>query len=409
MIKIIDSPTSSGKTSYLINKMNNSISDEHFIFVTPFISEIERVISQCSNRRFSQPTNNNKQGSKLYSLKQLIKQGRDIATTHTLFSMADQELIVLIKTKGYTLILDEVMDVVEQYEISKHDINILFEQKLIEVDEEYDKVIWKDDNYYGDFNHIKNLCYNEALYYINESFVLWSFPVNIFECFTNIFISTFMFSVQIQKYYYDYFNLEYEYYHIEKIDNEYTLVKTISFNYEKPFREQAKQLITIIDNPKLNAIGDYYKTSKGIKKSALSKTWYINNPESLKILNRNLYNFFTNCCTETKSNVNIWTTFKDYKSKLKGRGYTKGFVPCNCRATNDYMHTVNCAYMINRYLNPFYQKFFDKRGIEIDEDGYALSELIQWVWRSRLRQNQSINLYIPSQRMRELLIDYLKK
>ena len=45
--------------------------------------------------------------------------------------------------------------------------------------------------------------------------------------------------------------------------------------------------------------------------------------------------------------------------------------------------------------------------IEIDEDGFALSELLQWIWRSQIRQGKPIILYIPSKRMRELLEDFL--
>jgi len=36
-----------------------------------------------------------------------------------------------------------------------------------------------------------------------------------------------------------------------------------------------------------------------------------------------------------------------------------------------------------------------------------LSELIQWVWRSAIRDGNSINIYIPSSRMRNLFIEWL--
>lgn len=37
---------------------------------------------------------------------------------------------------------------------------------------------------------------------------------------------------------------------------------------------------------------------------------------------------------------------------------------------------------------------------------YALSEMIQWIFRSRIRNNESINIYIPSSRMRNLLQNF---
>jgi hypothetical protein len=103
----------------------------------------------------------------------------------------------------------------------------------------------------------------------------------------------------------------------------------------------------------------------------------------------------------------MWTTLSDVKKKLKGKGYTKGFVPLNARATNTYKHKKNLAYVYNRYLNPINKGFFIKKGITIDEDLYALSDLIQWIFRSAIREGNSINIYLPSERMRKLLRDYL--
>ena len=47
--------------------------------------------------------------------------------------------------------------------------------------------------------------------------------------------------------------------------------------------------------------------------------------------------------------------------------------------------------------------------VELDEDAYALSEMLQLIWRSRIRKGESINVYIPSRRMRELFEDWLKE
>ena len=67
----------------------------------------------------------------------------------------------------------------------------------------------------------------------------------------------------------------------------------------------------------------------------------------------------------------MWTTFKDYRSKCKGNSYsgkniktkngrTKNtcFVPLNARATNEYRHKKNLAYIVNRFNNPLLIKFF---------------------------------------------------
>ena len=94
--------------------------------------------------------------------------------------------------------------------------------------------------------------------------------------------------------------------------------------------------------------------------------------------------------------------------KLKGKGYANGFVSCNCRATNDYSNARYLAYCLNVYPHVGVSQFFEQHGIEIDADSYALSEMIQWIWRSNIRAGGEIWLYIPSKRMRTLFDIWLK-
>lgn len=103
----------------------------------------------------------------------------------------------------------------------------------------------------------------------------------------------------------------------------------------------------------------------------------------------------------------MWTTFKQYRDIVKGKGYTKGFLPINARATNNYADRSVVAYIANRYMDPFVKKFFTGHGITVDEDAFALSEMIQFIWRSAIRNGEPITVYIPSRRMRELLINWL--
>jgi len=43
------------------------------------------------------------------------------------------------------------------------------------------------------------------------------------------------------------------------------------------------------------------------------------------------------------------------------------------------------------------------RGVrsQLDEELYALSELVQWMFRSAIREKKDVHLYLPSYRMRE--------
>ena len=104
----------------------------------------------------------------------------------------------------------------------------------------------------------------------------------------------------------------------------------------------------------------------------------------------------------------LWTTFKGRKGKIQGKGYSSSFLPCNSRATNDYKDRHNLAYTVNRYVNPMIERYFRQHGGQVDQNKYALCEMIQWIWRSAIREGEEIYIYIPSSRMRNLLIEWLK-
>lgn len=51
-----------------------------------------------------------------------------------------------------------------------------------------------------------------------------------------------------------------------------------------------------------------------------------------------------------------------------------------------------------------------KRYVSMDDEQenlWALSEMLQWIWRSAIRNGQKITVYIPSKRMRKLLLQWL--
>ena len=55
------------------------------------------------------------------------------------------------------------------------------------------------------------------------------------------------------------------------------------------------------------------------------------------------------------------------------------------------------------YAHPMVEHYFNQHGFSIDVNKYALSEMIQWIWRSAIRDGEDIYIYIPSKRMREVL------
>ena len=232
--------------------------------------------------------------------------------------------------------------------------------------------------------------------------LIWIFPAVIFNYFSDVYVMTYLFDCQPLRYYFEMNGLDYTKYRIadgKLVEHEDYADDTIKY----------RNLINIYQGNK-NDIGNEGKTGQK-KQTCLCANWYKRaNEEQLKRLKDNLYGYFFNDLNRSQSDLNLWTCFKDYKPKLEGKGYIKGFLACNARATNDYRHKTAIAYPINVYMNPIIINFFKAQEITIEksqQEEYALSEMLQWLWRSAIREDKPINLYIPSCRMRGILKKWL--
>ena len=399
-VRIVDELMGRGKTSSAIRFINESKEDEKFLFITPYLKEVERIKTSCPAKRFKEPCF--LKGRKLEGIKDLINRGENIVSTHALFQKFDLEVIDLCRAKNYTLIMDEVTDVVEKYEISKTDFEML-KEKFISVDESTGllKWIYPDENYWGKFSEEKRLCELNSLAVYGGSIMMWLFPIEVFNAFRKIIIMTYMFDAQIQRYYYDYYKLPYKYMYVTGNSRD-TYRFTNDISKRSPEDYNFKKLIHILEDEKLNLIGD--------REFDVSKSWYDRNKNNASItqLKNNIVNFFIHKRQSRTAN-NLWTTFKDYKSLLNGNGYGRGYVPLNMRASNKYANKDSVVYPVNRYIDPGIKNFFLKHNVDVDEDGYALSEMLQFIWRSAIRNGREIWVYIPSIRMRNLLKKWIRE
>ena len=102
----------------------------------------------------------------------------------------------------------------------------------------------------------------------------------------------------------------------------------------------------------------------------------------------------------------MWTSFDDTRTYIANGKYGKQFLAFNYKATNDWIGVHHLAFLLNVYMNPMIKRALNSKGLEIDksvDEQYAISTLIQWVFRSSARVGEPIKLYLPSSRMRNLL------
>ena len=394
-VTVIDSVMGSGKTSWAIAHMNAAPADKRFIFITPFLDEIKRVKAGVTSRQFTEPDNDNAEGRKLYDLKRLIDREADICATHSLFRMADDELTELLTDAGYTLILDEAMSVVEKVGIGAQDVKLLISTESIRI--ENGRVIWLFTEYSDErFSDIKRLAKAGNLFFYRDEFLVWTFPPKVFQAFDEVYTMTYLFDGQLQRYYFDLHGIAYEYRAVRQVDGIYALTE-----YDKR-AERRENLIQLIDihEGKLN---DVAKT-----RTALSKGW-LNRADTttLKTIKDNLYTFLRNHCKAKSSDI-LWATLKDYRNTIKGKGFSDSFLAVNARATNEYADRWALAYVYNKFMNQNEKVFFQENDVRVNEDALAVSDLLQWIWRSRIRRGQEVKLYLPSKRMRGLLDKWSK-
>lgn len=397
-VNVVDAIMGAGKTSAAINYINKNKDDYKFIYITPYLEEVKRIEKACS---FSQPVKYTDNTPKIVDLKNLLNKGKNIITTHSMFHLFDDEVIDLCYSQGYVLFMDEVTDVVDPYPLRKSDLETLLD-KYVTVDG-YGKVKWTGPTDTDKFATEKRLCDLGCLMMYSDIAMLWMFPVKIFKAFRETYILTYLFDAQPQKYYYDYHGIKYRSIYITGDS-----VDTYSFTDEYQTyisKYDYRLLINILEDERLNEIGDPV--------TAFSKTWYERNKNNVIMdkVKKNLNNYFRNkqvlyrdgCYVPSSSKNNLWTTFSDYRTLLSGKGYSKGYISSNLRATNQYRDRTVVAYMVNKYFNPVIKNFFVSKGIEVDEDLYAVSEMVQLIWRSGIRDGERITVYVPSSRMRALL------
>ena len=82
------------------------------------------------------------------------------------------------------------------------------------------------------------------------------------------------------------------------------------------------------------------------------------------------------------------------------------WLPNTTRGTNDYAHCSHLIYLYDQHPHPFITRWLGDSSKEF-ADAYALTELIQWVWRSRVRRGEPVTVYLPSIRMRRLFEEWL--
>lgn len=417
VVEVVDSIMGAGKSTECFNWINKNPSDK-YIYVSPMLSEVSkdgRIHREVLGTEFISPDVDEDNKTKIEHLTKLLDSGCNIACTHALYLSMTNEHFKTIEKHGYILLLDEEIEVIKTYGVySTSDIKYLIDKKEITVDEKDGAITWIGEHEsVEDFDHkyfkLKNLCDKKSVYLNNgmtakKNVLVSHIPIKLLTSAKRVIVITYMFEGSV-------------------LDC-FLKLKGI----------KTKPCVDIVPKKKLTP--KYYRDlitlvppNKKIVDLQMSNTWWKNLKESDKKSVASISNFIKNTAKAygIKSNEIIWTCPKDnaYKKsenskaiklnptgyvqyKTEDKEYVHNWLSVHTRATNDYDDKIMVAHCYNRYpLQPI-KVYLQSCGFPIDEKRYAVSSLLQFVWRSRIRKEQPIILLIASQRMCELFCAWLK-
>lgn len=330
-VTVVDSVMGSGKTTAAINYINDLPDDQHFIFVTPYLTEVTRIL-ESSVKKIYEPYKI--EGRKLLGFKNLLLEKKNVVTTHALFGMMDDEHLFLLKEGNYICFIDEALNCISHYipEDSKKPLNSFDAKYLAEtlcVKGSNHILKWNAPSYFnGRFDEEKRLVDASRLIYSNDGSILQIFPFSFLKAFKKVFVLTYLFEGSMMASCFKYFGIDYEYSYITG-DSLETLTFTKDKSLMRDLGIDYRKLIHILENPKLNEIGD--------DRYSLTVNWYENRATDKEIeqLGKNMRNVFTNVF-DAKQSQCLWTTFSAYEGDVSRGRYGKCFAPINARASNEW-------------------------------------------------------------------------
>lgn len=449
MIRVVDAIMGSGKTEAAIAFINQNPQGP-YLYITPYLSEAQRVKVSCPEAYMVTPkpgVSTYKDGMKNKSshLYELLQNKRNVVTTHAMFLKRPHEIIELVKDGGYTVIIDQALDVFTKQKVSSADIQIMKDAGHLEQGK--DQSMHRTDKPYegGRLSPVFEIAgANDILRTVVESrdkktsIYFWASSCHAIAEAKQVYILTYMFPYQDLRYYCDVHHIEYEYIGVRQTKAGAYQFCSLKDSTIPEYVNHLKELITIFADDASDKDSRYFNNycydgrSGKQPENFLSSTFCQKRHDILKTDMRDrLIRYF---CTRFKtmpSSVKAWAAYqnagdddfayddnysnvsangraKGARQCLSHQSYRKHFIPFNMRASNAYSKKTILAYVVNVYPHPTKVNYIQSQGVEYNQDGYALSVMVQWIWRSAIRNGQPITIWVPSVRMRRILKEWLE-
>jgi len=416
----------------------NEHPEGRYIYIAPFLDRDGRIHKECPELNFVEPevhpvkleiiaddndeiSDGYRNCTKYEDFIRLLRLGANISSTHQLFTRYTDEACNLFHEYGYTLIIDECLDTFIMERISSGDLEIMLSAGAIEL--AGDTIVAAPGGSQMLYNSRALREYglrlqNHQLHIVKHSsggdrpvsYGMWSLNKRALDSFKDVYLLTYRFETTDMAYYFAIENVDYQFIGVDCDDNGFHF--SAAGGYIPAYTSKLPERIHIIENDRLNDIGDEW--------NALNVSWYKDASRfDPGLLNNNLRTF-----TERRGVPNgpplqkdgldattrrLLTTYKSWRSKITQWQWKGVWVPYTQKGINSMRNRDVLAWLVNLYQNGTKRSFISRHGVKYDEEGFALSNMIQWVWRSAIRDGDEIWLYVPSRRMRTLFTAWMNE
>lgn len=415
-IELFEGIMGSGKTTAILEYMKEN-PGKRFLYITPLLSEAETRVANTDGLDVSIPQVSAEHKTKSDHTLALLTEGKNISTTHALYEHLTVKHLSLIKEQDYIVVIDEQLPMLKAYkDLSTKDIKGLMDNKLIDI---VDGIVkWTGEAPLEKYSSFKHRCDLERLHTTQRSeyMVTEQLPIRLITSANRVILCTYMF----------YGNVLERFLSMHQI----TFTPFVDKQLRHVDKEAIRNLITLVGS----------KTQlKKVKDFNLSYGWYATaKPEDLKEIAKVITSIGKSCGAK-KADL-CWSVPKLYtlngKKTIKPLCYPANtpksaseedeslvevdsmdgiqqlcavqddadsgcYLPCSSIATNLYKNRTTMIHCINRWPNTVVKAYMQEKGFPLNDDVFALSELVQWVWRSAIREGKPINLCIVSERMRK--------
>lgn len=408
LVTIVDYPCGLGKTNTLLSILKEK-SELKVLVVVQTLSESDRIVSSLPKGRIYAPE---KQGpnysSKTEQLEQFAHQGVSIVITHRLYEKAGK-IAIHGGFGGYQVIIDEVPNTVSVIKSSLDAVS--FKEFYVNTGyfsiEKDGHVLATPDGAKEELR-LKNALdetlirkiKSRMIYYDGKKNFIEVIPTALFTHTKKLTVLTFLSEGALFLRF------------LRKCGIEYKVLRSINAN--KNFKQLATKNLSIKTIKAINNIGlGYAKQTTYPIKSKEVKTirTALKNLKQRTLKNVELEKVIITCAkknwykkTKGVYDLNKPGIFSTDSRMFKGANW----IPNTTRGTNNYSHCAHAIYLYEQNVNPILLNWLNANNDQFKAD-FALTEMVQWIWRTRIRNGKPVDVYMPSSKMRTIIDDWAKE